>query len=75
MNQDIINSIIIQRKASDPRNNVYLSASAGTGKTKTLIDRILRLLLDGERIENILCITFTNAATGEMLNSAWIKTL
>jgi ATP-dependent helicase/nuclease subunit A len=68
MNQDIINSISIQRKASDPRNNVYLSASAGTGKTKTLIDRILRLLLDGERIENILCITFTNAATGEMLN-------
>ncbi|MFK7761535.1 MAG: UvrD-helicase domain-containing protein [Candidatus Midichloriaceae bacterium] len=68
MNQDIINSINIQRKASDPRNNVYLSASAGTGKTKTLIDRILRLLLDGERIENILCITFTNAATGEMLN-------
>ena len=68
MNQDIINSIIIQRKASDPRNNVYLSASAGTGKTKTLIDRILRLLLEGERIENILCITFTNAATGEMLN-------
>ena len=46
MNQDIINSIIIQRKASDPRNNVYLSASAGTGKTKTLIDRILRLLLE-----------------------------
>ena len=68
MNQDIINSINIQRKASNPRNNVYLSASAGTGKTKTLIDRILRLLLDGERIENILCITFTNAATGEMLN-------
>ena len=68
MNQDIINSINIQKKASDPRNNVYLSASAGTGKTKTLIDRILRLLLDGERIENILCITFTNAATGEMLN-------
>ena len=68
MNQDIINSISIQKKASDPRNNVYLSASAGTGKTKTLIDRILRLLLDGERIENILCITFTNAATGEMLN-------
>ena len=68
MNQDIINSISIQKKASDPRNNVYLSASAGTGKTKTLIDRILRLLLDGEQIENILCITFTNAATGEMLN-------
>ena len=68
MNQDIFNSISTQRKASNPRNNVYLSASAGTGKTKTLIDRILRLLLDGEQIENILCITFTNAATGEMLN-------
>ncbi|WP_236870181.1 UvrD-helicase domain-containing protein [Candidatus Bandiella numerosa] len=68
MNQAILNSIKIQRKASDPKNNVYLSASAGTGKTKTLIDRILRLLLDGEQIENILCITFTNVAIGEMLN-------
>ena len=57
MNQDILNSLNIQRKASDPKNNIYLSASAGTGKTKTLIDRILRLLLDGEQIENILCIT------------------
>ena len=68
MNQDILNSLNIQRKASDPKNNIYLSASAGTGKTKTLIDRILRLLLDGEQIENILCITFTNVAIGEMLN-------
>ncbi|MBY0580624.1 MAG: UvrD-helicase domain-containing protein [Rickettsiales bacterium] len=68
MNQDILNSIKIQKKASDPKSNIYLSASAGTGKTKTLIDRILLLLLDGEQIENILCITFTNVAIGEMLN-------
>ncbi|WP_174930848.1 UvrD-helicase domain-containing protein, partial [Wolbachia endosymbiont of Muscidifurax uniraptor] len=40
--------------------------SAGTGKTKILIDRVLRLLLENKR--NILCLTFTNAAANEMEN-------
>lgn len=56
-----------QLLASDPEYSVWLSASAGTGKTKTLIDRIMKLLLFGVDIEKILCITFTNAAANELL--------
>jgi ATP-dependent helicase/nuclease subunit A len=57
-----------QQEASDPLNSVWVSASAGTGKTKILIDRILRLLLSGARPQKILCLTFTNAAATEMHN-------
>ena len=66
MNQNLINAQKIQNYASNPQNNVYLSASAGTGKTKTLVDRILRLLLNNVKIERILCITYTNVAAKEM---------
>ena len=55
-------------KASDPNLNVYVSASAGTGKTKTLIDRLIRLLLRGTAPQSILCITFTKAAAQEMVD-------
>ena len=65
--QDIDNSIKIQQQASNPQDSIYLAASAGTGKTKTLIDRIFRLLLNGVKIESILCLTFTNAAANEVL--------
>jgi ATP-dependent helicase/nuclease subunit A len=53
--------------ASDPKVSVYVNASAGSGKTKVLVDRILRLLLAGVEFDNILCITFTNAAADEIL--------
>lgn len=46
--------------------NVWVSASAGTGKTKILTDRILMLLLAGEEPQKILCLTFTKAAAAEM---------
>ncbi len=55
-----------QLAASDPRYNVWVNASAGSGKTKVLIDRILRLLLAGVEPSSILCITFTKAAALEM---------
>lgn len=48
--------------------SAWISASAGTGKTKLLIDRIVNLLVSGVPPENILCITFTNAAKGEMIS-------
>jgi len=52
--------------ASDPRRSVWVTANAGTGKTRVLTNRVLRLLLDGSDPESILCITFTKAAAAEM---------
>ena len=57
-----------QIKASNPYDSVWVSASAGTGKTKVLTDRVLRLLLQSNSPEKILCITFTKAAAAEMSN-------
>lgn len=56
----------IQQQASDPQVSAYVSASAGTGKTKILVDRFIRLMLHGAKPEAILCLTFTNAAAAEM---------
>lgn len=56
-----------QRQAVDPADSVWLSASAGTGKTQVLSARVLRLLLEpGVRPEQILCLTFTKAGAAEM---------
>ncbi len=55
-----------QRSAADPAASVWVSASAGSGKTKVLTDRVLSLLLAGTRPERILCLTFTKAAAAEM---------
>ena len=57
-----------QRRASDPQASSWVAASAGTGKTKVLTDRVLRLMLDGTPPDKILCITFTRAAAAEMAN-------
>lgn len=55
-----------QRQASDPEVSVWVEASAGTGKTKVLSDRVLRLLLNGVAPARILCLTYTKAAAVEM---------
>ena len=55
-----------QRIAADPKLNVFVTANAGSGKTKTLIDRVARLLLAGAAPAQILCITYTKAAAAEM---------
>lgn len=59
---------IPQRRAADPRASAWVAASAGTGKTKVLIDRTLRLLLAGTPPHKLLCLTFTKAAAAEMAN-------
>jgi ATP-dependent helicase/nuclease subunit A len=58
----------IQRQALGPDVSVWVSASAGTGKTKVLTDRLLALMLDGTDPARILCLTFTRAAAAEMAN-------
>jgi ATP-dependent helicase/nuclease subunit A len=57
-----------QREAAGPSASVWVSASAGTGKTRVLIDRLLWLMLDGTDPARILCLTFTRAAAAEMAN-------
>ncbi|MDP6604278.1 MAG: double-strand break repair helicase AddA [Rhodospirillales bacterium] len=55
-----------QRRAADPATSIWVAASAGTGKTKVLTDRVLSLLLAGTPPQKILCLTFTKAAAAEM---------
>ncbi|HEX2559319.1 double-strand break repair helicase AddA [Phenylobacterium sp.] len=55
-----------QRTAADPTLSAFVTANAGSGKTKTLIDRVARLLLAGAEPETILCVTYTKAAAAEM---------
>ena len=55
-----------QRRAADPQSSVWVTANAGTGKTRVLADRVLCLLLAGADPESILAITFTKAAAAEM---------
>ncbi|MET0363804.1 MAG: UvrD-helicase domain-containing protein, partial [Sphingobium sp.] len=68
-----------QASASAPEAHVWLSASAGTGKTHVLTARVFRLLLNGVPPERILCLTFTKAGAAEMANrvherlAAWVR--
>jgi len=58
-----------QTAAADPGRSVVLEASAGSGKTKVLVDRFLRLCLSGPGTDPraVLAITFTRKATVEIL--------
>ncbi len=69
-----------QALAVEPQGNIWLNASAGTGKTQVLTARVIRLLLTpGVRPENLLCITFTKAGAAEMaerinrLLASWVQ--
>jgi ATP-dependent helicase/nuclease subunit A len=55
-----------QLAACDPGVSAFVAASAGSGKTKLLTDRLLRLMLGGAQPERIQCLTFTKAAAAEM---------
>jgi len=56
------------RRALRPAESVWVAASAGTGKTKVLTDRLLALMLHGSDPARLLCLTFTRAAAAEMAN-------
>jgi len=69
-----------QSSAVVPDDNIWLSASAGTGKTQVLTARVIRLLLENDvEPENLLCITFTKAGASEMadrinqLLATWVQ--
>jgi ATP-dependent helicase/nuclease subunit A len=53
-------------RACDPQVSVVVEACAGAGKTWMLVSRIVRALLDGAAPQEILAITFTRKAAGEM---------
>ena len=52
--------------ACDPQRSVAVEACAGAGKTWMLVSRIVRALLEGSAPQDILAITFTKKAAGEM---------
>lgn len=69
-----------QNDAVQPDDNIWLSASAGTGKTQVLTARVFRLLLRKEvSPEHILCLTFTKAGAAEMAErihrqlASWVR--
>ncbi len=55
-----------QFDAATPTHSAWVSANAGSGKTKVLIDRVARLLLNGVQPDAIMCVTYTKAAASEM---------
>lgn len=57
-----------QARAADPSHSAWVAANAGSGKTKVLVDRVLRLLLQGVAPSRILCLTYTKATAATMSN-------
>lgn len=57
-----------QIAAIAPDRSTWLSANAGSGKTRVLTTRVALLLLGGTDPQNILCLTYTKAAASEMQN-------
>src|SRR5438270_3707583 len=56
-----------QQAAVDARGHVFVSAGAGTGKTKVLVERFARAVCDeGVDVESVLVITYTEKAAGEL---------
>ena len=65
-NEAFYKTIARQIAVANPDISAFVSANAGSGKTKVLTDRVIRLLLTGAPPATILCITFTKAAAAEM---------
>ena len=68
MTPDFDDASLAQVIAARPDASTWLSANAGSGKTRVLTDRVARLLLQETPPERILCLTYTKAAASEMQN-------
>ena len=55
-----------QRAAIDARGKTIVSASAGSGKTTVMIEKIVRLIISGTDVKEILAVTFTKKAAAQM---------
>ena len=55
-----------QKRAAVPDRSSWVSANAGSGKTRVLTERVARLLLAGTDPARVLCLTYTKAAAAEM---------
>lgn len=62
----VTDASLAQRRAARPDASSWVSANAGSGKTRVLTDRVARLLLGGADPGRILCLTYTTAAAAEM---------
>ena len=63
---EVLPDAVARQRAVDPARNVLLEASAGTGKTRVLVQRYVNLLRAGVEPDHILAITFTRKAAAEM---------
>jgi ATP-dependent helicase/nuclease subunit A len=61
-------AVMADRERDKTAYRILVTAPAGAGKTRVLASRYLKLLVDGEKPENIVAITFTRKAAGEMKN-------
>lgn len=66
-------AVFAQSEAADPGHTRMVSANAGSGKTRVLVDRVSRILLQGVEPEKILCLTYTKAAATEMQDRLYEK--
>lgn len=66
-------AVSAQSEAADPLHTRMVSANAGSGKTRVLVDRVSRILLQGVEPEKILCLTYTKAAATEMQDRLYDK--
>lgn len=55
-----------QQRAIDESGNLLVSAAAGAGKTAVLTERIVRIISEGARMDELLIVTFTRLAAAEM---------
>ena len=55
-----------QKAIEDTGKNILVAASAGSGKTRVLVERVINKIKQGVSIDELLVVTFTEAAAKEM---------